>query len=257
MTTTEQPWIAARGRSPNALARLFCLPHAGSGAVFYQSWCEGMPGIDVCRVQLPGRETRFVEPAVDDVHTLVPQIAAGIEPLLDRPFAIFGHSMGAVVGYELVRFLRERGKTPLAFFPSGHRAPHLPHPRPPVARTSDERFLAEVRWMGGTPEEFLSDPEMLEVILPTLRADVHLWESYRYQEAAPLTCSVVAFGGREDKVATATEIEPWSEHAAGTFACHIFDGDHFFLEAQRSDMLPILTTTIAAALRKSRSGQGG
>ncbi len=245
------PWIATRGRTEDARLRLFCLPHAGSGAVFYHPWIAAMPaGVDLCRVQLPGRETRFTEPAFDDLDALVPRLVDGIASLLDRPFALFGHSLGAIAGFELIRCLRARGLPgPLAFFPSGHRAPHLPHPRPPVAKASVERFLAEVRWMGGTPAEFLNDPEMLEVILPSLRADVNAWETYRYAPGAKLDCAVTVFGGSDDRVARPAELEPWREHAAGPYAIHILPGDHFYLDAHRQELLRWLRPELEAALR--------
>jgi surfactin synthase thioesterase subunit len=254
MSGRGDPWLAVRGRNASAPVRLFCLPHAGSGAVFYQPWVDLLPGVDVCRVQLPGRETRFLEPAFQTVGEAVPALAEGLRPHLDRPFALFGHSLGALLAFELVRHLHARGgPQPIALFPSAHRAPHLPHPRPPVARASQERFLAEVRWMGGTREEFLSDPEILDVILPTLRADVNAFETYAHEAGEPLSCAVTVFGGAEDKVATPAELEPWRQHAAGPYACHILPGDHFFLDPQRERLLGILRADLQAALRAGGS----
>ncbi len=253
---STDPWLAARGRRPDARVRLFCLPHAGSGAVAYQPWIDGLPDhVDVCRVQLPGRETRFVEPALDSIEPLVEALLQGLSPHLDRPWAVFGHSMGAIVGFELVRAARAAGaRTPLVLFASGHRAPHLPRPRPAVAYASQERFLAEVRWMGGTPDEVLSDPEMLDIVLPTLRADVNVWETYVYREQPPLECALTALGGREDRVATPAEIEGWAQHTAGRHGHHVLEGDHFFLETDRDALLRIVATDLDAALAERGEG---
>lgn len=245
--TSQDPWIAVRGRRPDAPKRLFCLPHAGSGAVFYQAWADELPAeLDVCRVQLPGRETRFVEPALDHLDQLVPALADALQPYLDRPYGLFGHSMGAITGFALLHELRRRGQR-LAdvFFASGHRAPQRPHPRPPVATSSDERFLAEVRWMGGTPEEFLQDPEMLDVILPTLRADVNVWETYRYDAPQPLPCDLVVLGGTHDKVATPDELDGWAEQTSGEFSQTVLPGDHFFVESERAAVLDAIRSGLA------------
>lgn len=244
------PWIAARREPDSPRLRLLCLPYAGGGAGVFRGWEQALPeDVDLLRIQLPGRETRFAEPAIATVDELVPALADAVRPWLDRPFAVFGHSMGALIGYELLRHLRcGPGPAAVVLYASGHRAPHLPHPRPPIAHLDDERFVEELRWMKGTPEEVLAHRELLELVLPTLRADIGLWESYRHRDEPPLECPIVVLGGQHDEVAKPAELPPWQQHTEAACEVHLLPADHFYLHGHRDALLALLARDLRARM---------
>jgi surfactin synthase thioesterase subunit/glycosyltransferase involved in cell wall biosynthesis len=212
--------------------RLFCFPHAGGGAAAFAGW-QG-----VCPVRLPGRESRLAEAPFERMGPLVDALAAAIGPYLDRPFAFFGHSMGAAVAFELTRALRRRGlASPAVLLVSSARAPqyrrnHVPPPDPP-----DEELLAELRGLEGTPPELLADAAALRAMLPALRADAALYRHYVYTEEAPLACSIRAYGGSGDPHITAEHLEGWGEQTAGSFAVRFFPGGHFYLRTHHQEIL--------------------
>src|SRR5262249_33598404 len=155
----------------------FCLPFAGGGAGAFRAWPDGLPAdVDVCPVHLPGREARYTEPAIDDVDALVGPLLEGLRPHFDGPFALFGHSMGGLVAFELADRLRRRGIAPVWFFASGVRAPHRPGSGRMRHALPHDQFLTAVRELNGTPPELLENPEILDLMLPTLRSDFHLAE---------------------------------------------------------------------------------
>lgn len=234
-------WVRRPRPARAARLTLFCLPFAGGGAGVYREWQDLLPaGVEVCPVHLPGREARFTEPAIDDVDALVEPLLEGVVPHLDGPFALFGHSMGGIIAFELADRLRRRGLAPAWFFASGARAPHrqsrgeLRHTLP------DEEFLASVRKLNGTPPELLANPEMIELMLPTLRKDFHLVETYRYRPRPPLACPVVAVGGQDDPDVSWEDVEAWREQAAGRFEAHLLPGDHFFINSSRGELLRLV-----------------
>src|SRR5260370_20858382 len=174
MTFESHPCLFLRAERQKSLLRLFCLPSAGGGSSAYRDWQNGFPSeIEVCPVQLPGRENRFSEPPATSMPSLVRALAAGLSPFLDRPFALFGHSLGALVAFELCQELRSM-RQPVAnhLFVSARPAPHLPDRRPPIHHLPDEALAAELRRLNGTPEDVLGDSALIELILPHLRADV-------------------------------------------------------------------------------------
>jgi len=240
---TANVWLSRprSARTPPRL-RLFCLPYAGGGAQIYRNYAQALPAdVEVCAVHLPGRERRFREPALESVDVIVDQLAPVVRELSDRPFAIFGHSLGALVGFELVRRLRkEGGPTPLRFFASGHRAPHLPDPDPPIHHLPDAQFIEELRELNGTPQEVFESPELLELILPVLRADFTAAETYAYRSDAPLTCPITALGGTNDDMIPGEALHAWQEHTSRDFEAHLLEGDHFFIHQRHEDVIRIV-----------------
>ncbi len=194
---------------------------------------------DVCAVQLPGRSNRFREPPLRRLADLIPAALEGLRPYLERPFAFFGHSMGALVAFELTRELRRQGAPlPVALFASAHEAPHRPPPLPPVTHLSDREFVEEVgRRFGGIPAEVLAEPELLDLVVPVLRADIGVLEGYRYLAEEPLDCAISSFGGALDSHLTREDAEAWREHTRGAFRLRILPGGHFFLDGCRQALL--------------------
>lgn len=240
-TSSDSKWLLSPRPNPQARLRLFCLPHAGGGASTYVPWAQRMPAdIEVCPVQLPGRETRLDEAAFRRMPALLDALEAGLLPHLDRPFALFGHSMGSLVGFELARRLQDRSLQPVRLFVSAHRAPHLPDPDEPIHALPEPEFLDELRRLNGTPEDVFQDDELREMVVPALRADFELCEMYTYQPADPLDCSISAFGGLADENVSREELDAWAAYTQGAFTVRMFPGDHFYINHARSFLLQII-----------------
>jgi surfactin synthase thioesterase subunit len=254
------PWFPFKQRTGDVSLRLFCLPYSGRGASIYSNWGKRIPrDIDVCPVQLPGRETRLREQAHKDMATLVPLLVSALLPRLDRPFAIFGHSMGALLGFELVRGLRRAGlPEPERLLVSGSPAPQAPHTKD-RGTLSDDDLIGELRRMGGTPEQLLRDQELLQLFLPTLRADLNLFDTYEYKEEEPLACPIAVFGGAEDEEVGAEELSAWQLETQGDFSSQAFRGDHFFLHTDENAVIDAVARELSGATggdRIRRSGTG-
>lgn len=243
-------WLSRqRTRRTPPRMRLFCLPYAGGGAQIYRTYAHALPiDVEVCAIQLPGREKRFLEPALECVDAIADQLAPVIGEAVDLPYAIFGHSLGALVGFELVRRLRKEGRPlPVRLFASGHRAPHLPDPDPPIHHLPDAEFIEELRELNGTPEAVLESAELLELVLPMLRADFTAAETYVYRSDAPLPCSITALGGTSDDKVSPEALQGWEEHTSGDFEFHLLEGDHFFIHQRHQDVMQIVRNRIADA----------
>jgi medium-chain acyl-[acyl-carrier-protein] hydrolase len=234
-------WIGGDGRSGavDAPVRLFCFNHAGGGPAFFRPWRKALaPDVDVRPVQLPGRESRFDEPPYRRLDQLLDPLCAALTPYLDGPYALFGHSMGALVAYEVARRLTGRvGPAPSCLVVSGRRGPHVPDNRPHLHGLPDDQFLAGVGRLGGLPREVLDQRDLVEMVLPTLRADYELCETYRPLPGGRLTCPVAAYLGTADTEVDRAGLEGWRQETTGEFTVRIFPGDHFYLKGGRPDVL--------------------
>ena len=227
-------WVAERDIRAGARMRLFCLPHAGSGAAAFYRWKRELQSIDVCPVLLPGREGRLRESSVADAIALVDDLMASTRPLLDVPYAIFGHSMGSILGYIwAVRIAEAKMREPECLLVSGREGAHLPLGRPDLHGLDDEEFVRELSGRyGGTSGDLMADAELREVFLPILRADLKLVETYRHGPEAMLHCPVMAFAGATDFTVTESGLNAWGELTTGEFAAMRFPGDHFYTMAE-------------------------
>jgi len=219
---------------PNASMRLFCFPYAGVGPSVFKEWPPlVVSGTELVGIEYPGREARSAESAATTVHQLVDCLLPALLPLLNKPFAFFGHSMGALVAYELTRIIaRQSDLCPELFVVSGAPAPHCPQPRP-IHQLPNKEFLRAVLQLNGMPTEVLRDRELLDSAVTTLRTDFTLCETYECVENAPLMCPIMVFGGEADPRVDHQGLEGWRDHAAGAFMLNIVPGDHFFVQGQR------------------------
>lgn len=237
MTT---PWIKPP-LVPDAPVLLYCVAHAGGGASFFRPWREVLaPGIGLCPVVLPGRESRLRERACTAVEQIVPPLADAIEAHADRPYGLLGHSMGAIVAYEVARRLSLARNGPSWLFVSGRRAPHLPARRAPLHPLPHEEFVPAVARLGGTPVEVLEQPGMMRVFLPGLRADFTVNETYRPLPGPPLSCPVSALTGDTDPEVDVAEMRRWSEVTTGPFSLRVFRGGHFYLAGPPAEVAQAL-----------------
>ena len=242
------PWIVRKSAMAIPRLRLFCFPYAGGGALIYRAWTQALPDdVELCAVQLPGREQRLREPPIRRVSQAVDLLSAALARHLDRPFAIFGHSMGAVLGYETARrLLVDTGIEPCRLFVSGHRAPHLPSRKPPLHGLPDDAFIAGVKALDGTPADVFEDKELMGLVLPMLRADFELVETYAELPGPRLSCPVMAMGGDADTDVPMEDITPWQDVTRGPFKSAFFRGGHFFLNTARDDLLEVLVNELPA-----------
>lgn len=236
------PWLAASEPDARARVRLFCFPYAGGSALMFRRWPELLPPeVQVCPVLLPGRGPRRREPAFTDLRRMVEAFLPVMAEHLDRPFAFFGHSMGGAIAFELSRRLRRSyGVEPRHLFISGRRAPHLPDIEHPIYDLPEPEFKEELRRLNGTPAEVLEHPELMEMLIPLLRADISVSQTYTCEARPSLTCPVTVFGGTLDIYDEPAGLEAWREHTVGAFDLRMFDGDHFFINAEQQSILRLI-----------------
>ncbi|MEU3466076.1 alpha/beta fold hydrolase [Streptomyces sp. NPDC006733] len=233
--TGSQAWIRRYHPAPDSRVRLVALPHAGGSATYFHPLSAALgPEVEMLAVQYPGRQDRRHEAPVRDIGALADQVTEALLPWTDRPLALFGHSMGSTIAFEVARRLEDAGAAPAALIASGRRAPRTDR-REGLHRLDDAAILAEVRLLGGTDEVMLRDEELLRLTLDVLRNDYRAVETYRCAPDAMLGCPVTVLVGDDDPRVTLDEARAWAGHTTGAFALHVFSGGHFYLaEHQRA-----------------------
>lgn len=236
-------WVTTPHPVPGATLRLFCFPYAGGNALVYRGWSDALPAsVEVCAIQLPGHGNRLREPLFDRLPQLIDTLAEQISPYLDKPFAFFGHSMGALIGFELARLLRrERQPLPEHLFVSGHRAPQKKREGKRTFELPQAEFIEELRRLNGTPREVIEHPELIDLMTPILRADFAIAQTYEYVDESPLDCDLTALGGLRDRDVTREHLEAWRTQTTGNFTVRMFPGDHFYLNTTRASLLEALS----------------
>lgn len=224
-------WFDETFINGEASARLFCFPHAGGSSHSFYGWSQRFSrDIELCPIQLPGRGKLIAEPPSTELDYLVREIGDAMNPLLDKPFMFFGHSMGSILAFEVVRYLRTKyGKQPAHLFVSGRGAPEIGLRRNTMHDLPDEEFIRRLHDFNGTPAELLQNPEITQLFIPALRADFEIAEKYRFREDSPLECPITAFGGQADAGVSHEDLKAWGGHTKGQFSAHMFAGDHFFI----------------------------
>src|SRR5687768_3047054 len=245
------PWLSCYKPNPASKLRLFCFPYAGSGALIYRDWSRSLPAhVEVCPVQLPGRGSRQRETPFIRMDQLVKATLREMRPYLDKPFAFFGHSMGAIIGFEIARLLRREDATlPVHLFVSGRSGPPVRKPTTHTYNLPDAAFMDELQRLKGTPAEVLEHPELMQVLMPLIRADFELIQTYTYSDEPPLNIPLTAIGGLQDEI-TREELEGWRAQTTGAFSLRMLSGDHFYLTTNQQFLLPILAQEL------SRNGLG-
>jgi medium-chain acyl-[acyl-carrier-protein] hydrolase len=208
----------------------------------FRSWGRAFgPEIEVCSIQPPGREERFTETLFASFGPYVEELTEALAPWLDRPFAFFGHSLGALVSFECARIIRAGSrKAPARLYVSGCRAPQLPCRDTARAALPEPLFLDELRKLNGTPEEVLREPALMALLVPLLRADFGVFESFRYRDEPPFACPIHAFGGLSDPRVAREDLEAWACQTSGAFSLRMMPGDHFFLNAGWGDLVEVI-----------------
>ncbi len=243
-------WFPGAKAAASTRLRLFCFPYAGAGASAFRGWGDALPEeVLVSPARLPGRESRLPDAPFRRMDLLTAALAEAMAPYLDLPFAFFGHSMGAAVGFELARELRRAKRPlPLALLVSGARAPRFRLGHVPGAEPSEEDFLKELDRLEGLPAAVRESPELQRVVMPALRADTALYRSYVYSEEAPLEMPVFAYGGRSDPNIRPEHLEAWAKETNASFNLRWFDGGHFFIDSARREFLEALGGDLRALL---------
>ena len=239
--------------NPLAFLRVFCLPFAGGSATVFREWHRKLtPAVEVVPVEIPGRGTRFKEPPIPDLVELVSLLADQIEGHVDSlPYVFFGYSMGGHIAYELTRELRRRGRSlPVHLFVAAAIAPQGRKPEPPLHSMSDEELIAELEAFDGTPPGVLDNPKIMETLMPGIRADFALSETYSYVKEALLEMPLTVYGGERDHAVRLSDLELWKGETHGSFQLEMLPGGHFFLFDCEKELLRKLSATFHGVAKR-------
>ncbi len=249
MIKNSSTWLRYASAASPAV-RLLCFPHAGGGASSFNGWRRALPDwIELVKVQLPGREDRRESAPYTEMEELLPSLFPHVEALQDRPLALYGHSMGAVVAFEVTRALRRRARAPLALAVSGRRAPHRSLRQSQMLHNLPEQALVDrLLTLGGIPPGMLSNRTWRDHYLPTIRADLCLSDDYTYRAEPPLSCPLHAFLGSDDNLVVREDWEAWAEVSSGEFTRNLLPGGHFISKETQAELIGRLTAIIGNAL---------
>lgn len=247
-----EAWVLRYRPNDRARLRLFCFPYAGGRASIFRPWVDGLPpDVELCSIQLPGREERLREPPYRRLEPLVQALADAIAPYLDRPFAFYGHSMGALVSFEVARQLRKKyDRQPVMLHLAAFRAPQLQNPNIKIYHLPTEVFKVVLR-ADGIPETILQNDELMQLMLPTLRADYEVCDTYEYREASPLSCPFFLYCGQEDVRIREVDMLGWPVHTLEQSRMTMVSGSHLFLHTAQDLLVTKISRSLEMYLKPS------
>jgi medium-chain acyl-[acyl-carrier-protein] hydrolase len=253
-------WLLFPKPNPGASLRLFCFHYAGGSAQTFHSWPADLPStVEIGMIQLPGRGCRLTEPLLTRLLPLSWIVARALQQDIDRPFAFFGHSLGALLCFEVTRSLRrENHLEPAHIFISATHAPHRRNRNEPLSTLPKTALIEKLHEFNGTPPEVLRNDELLDLLLPTIRADFELCETYEYLSEAPLNCPMTIYGGIEDHKVERDRLAAWSEMTIGPSNIRMFPGGHFYINTSQSIFLQAFACDllqVCSRLQKAISGE--
>ena len=247
-------WLPCLKACANPRLRLICFPYAGAGPSAFRTWSSALPeAVELRVLQLPGRSFRYKEPPLCQMQSLVDSVHSLVHGLEDRPLALFGHSFGAIVAFEVARRIHRLGPDtiPAHLFVSGHVAPQIPNPNTQLHHLPDAEFLSELRALNGIPSAMLESQELVQFVLPGLRGDFLLLESYQYRDDTPLSCPITSFQGSNDPRTSGPGISAWKAQTKGRFSCRTLPGDHFFIDTARDQLLAVMMQDLTQFISRS------
>jgi surfactin synthase thioesterase subunit len=249
VTGDSDQWIRRFRPAPGAAVRLVCLPHAGGSASFYLPAATALsPLVDVLAVQYPGRQDRLRDPLIDNIADLADAVTAALRPWLDRPFALFGHSMGASLGFEVALRLERAGTPPVHLFASARRAPSRYRDEQLHLR-DDDAIIAELSRLAGTDSNILGDEELLRMVLPAIRNDYRAAETYRHTDAPPLAGPITVLTGDADSRTSLDDVAAWRAYTTGAFEVLVYPGGHFYLVDNAARVMDALSSRLHVGVR--------
>jgi len=240
-------WIVVPTPRPTAKITLLCFPFAGGSSNSFRSWAGILPpSVELWAIELPGHGSRLSEPLVENIEDLIAPLSEGIVESFEKPFAIFGHSMGALLGFEVALYLQNQyQKIAEHVFLSGHGAPGTSRHEPEIHHLPKPEFIAKIKEYNGTPQEVLENEELMDLMFPILKADFKLCETYKHQNSDQLRTPITALGGIQDPSITRHDMEQWANFTSSSFNVRFFPGDHFYLLHQKINLLKAILTDIS------------
>lgn len=228
------------------MSRLFCFPYSGGGASIYHKWSKCLPAdIAISALQLPGHESRIAENLITDLNLLIEILVNEIKPYINKPYVFFGHSLGALISFELARKLRKMNlPLPKCLIVSGRAAPHTPSKNGIIHNLAHHEFIAKLKEYNGLPEAILQNQELLSLFLPIIRADFKLSEDHKYIEDDPLPIPIIALIGQEDSNVVIENVALWQKHTTKNFEEYVLPGDHFFIKSEFKTILNIIKDAV-------------